>query len=124
MNIWVYLFSIITVRGSEVLLDGAPVNDRGVGSLIALIMLSFMDGELGQLATMFDLEGDLAPTPWRIRLVPRDVAMGSVLDDITLMGDELLREVIVAESSGTRTITTFTKIIQDNPASQNGDAGH
>ena len=104
--------SLMTVQGAVVSLDGKPVNDRGVGRLIAGIMLGFMQGDLSGLAAEFEISGEASASGWFLTLVPRGGGVASVLSRIELSGDQYLHSVEVIERNTTRTRTIFSNVVK------------
>lgn len=102
--------SLMTVQGHAVMLDGSPVKDQGVGQLMAMIMLGFMDGDLLGLDRSFSVSGDISADHWQLSLIPDTLLLRSVLQRIELRGDRYLRQIEVIEESMTRTRINFSDV--------------
>jgi outer membrane lipoprotein-sorting protein len=102
--------SLMTVQGHAVMLDGSPVKDQGVGQLMAMIMLGFMDGDLAGLARSFSVSGDISADHWQLSLIPDTLLLRSVLNGIELGGDRYLTQIEVIEKSMTRTRISFSDV--------------
>ncbi len=112
--------SLMTVRDGVVTLDGQPVQDSGVGRLMARIMRGFMHGELEQISEGFSVSGELQPAHWSLALAPRNPLMATVISEIRVRGDTYLQWVEVRETSGNSTTIAFSAL---HEADREADAG-
>ncbi len=102
------LASLMVVSGSEVLLDGKPVDDHGVGQLMGLIMFGLMEGRLDTVTEYFSITGDISTSHWRLSLAPRSSWLRSALKHIELRGDSYLREIEIFERDDNRTVIVLS----------------
>ncbi|MCL4685729.1 outer membrane lipoprotein carrier protein LolA [Myxococcota bacterium] len=107
-------FTSLVVEGRSVHLregrDGEDTDLSGnpVARLFTEHFVALWSGDRAKLEHLYaaQLQGDL--TDWELRLVPRRAPLAGVLDAITLRGDrEAVREMIVQERDGDRTVTRF-----------------
>lgn len=98
------LASLMVVNGSEVLLDGKPVDDHGVGQLMGLIMFGLMERRLDTVTAYFSITGDISTSHWQLSLAPRSSWLKSALQHIELRGDSYLREIEIFERDDNRTV--------------------
>ncbi len=107
--------SLMVVRDGTVTLDGKQISDRGVGELLADIMLGFISGKLQGLEQNFHVSGDVLADGWALQLQPRTYPLSQVLSHIELEGDSYLSRIRVVERSGNRTDMHFSEISQIVP---------
>jgi hypothetical protein len=105
------LRSEMTVRQSQVMLDGKKIQDRGVGHLRAMIMQAFMDGDLLAVQDDFSVSGELLDQQWRLRLEPKSIKLRAVLSHVELRGNEFLEEISIVELNETRTLIEFSEVV-------------
>jgi hypothetical protein len=116
------LRSEMTVRNSQVLLDGKVVQDRGVGQLMAMIMRAFMDGDLRGVAARFTASGELSEDHWQLLLKPKSAVLRSVLSHIELRGDVFLQDISIYEQGETITLIEFSGVVDGGVDLQRPDA--
>jgi len=102
--------SVMLVRGQNVLLDGKPVQDHGIGSLMAMMMLDLMEGQLTSISKYFTVTGELSERVWHLSLEPVSSRLKSIVDHIDLQGDNYLREIVIYEHGDNRTVILFTEV--------------
>ncbi|MCB1730288.1 MAG: outer membrane lipoprotein carrier protein LolA [Halieaceae bacterium] len=104
------LDSLMQVQGATVLLDGQPVDDKGVGQLMALIMFGLMEGQLDTLGKYFEISGQVTAGDWRLELLPRSARLQQVLTHIELRGEEHLGEIEIFEQGDNRTHIQLSEV--------------
>lgn len=104
------LESLMQVQGATVLLDGQPVDDKGVGQLMALIMFGLMEGQLDTLGKYFEISGQLTAGNWRLELLPRSARLQQVLRHVELRGEEHLGEIEIFEQGDNRTHIQLSEV--------------
>ncbi|MBK6738489.1 MAG: outer membrane lipoprotein carrier protein LolA [Haliea sp.] len=104
------LESVMLVQGQNVLLDGKPMRDHGVGKLMAMMMLDLMEGQLTSISKYFKVTGQLSTRDWHLSLEPISSRLKSVMGHIDLRGDDYLREIVIYERGDNRTIILFTEV--------------
>ena len=88
--------------------DDTDLSGNPVARVFAENFVALWSGDRKQLEHLYtpELRGD--PARWELRLVPRRAPLAGALDAITLRGDrDAVREMIVQESDGDRTVTRF-----------------
>lgn len=116
------LDSLMRVQGETVTLDGKTVNDFGVAQLITRLMFAFMEGDLSGLLQTFEVDGAVEDGSWQVTLIPNSSRLKAAFDRIDMRGDEHLREVIVFEAEGNRTMVRFTDVQGRSPAAARSGA--
>ncbi len=89
--------------GEDTDLSGNPIARVFAENFVAL-----WSGDRTKLEHLYapELRGD--PAGWELRLVPRRAPLAGALDAITLRGDrDAVREMVVQERDGDRTVTRF-----------------
>ena len=104
------LKSLMLVQGQNVLLDGKPMQDHGIGKLIAMIMLDLMEGRLTSISKYFKVTGTLSDQDWQLSLEPLSSRLQAVLGRIDLQGNDYLRQIVIYEQSDNRTVILFTEV--------------
>ena len=104
------LESLMQVQGATVLLDGQPVDDKGVGQLMALIMFGLMEGQLDTLGKYFEISGQVTAGDWRLELLPRSARLQQVLRHVELRGEEHLGEIEIFEQGDNRTHIQLSEV--------------
>ena len=104
------LDSLMQVQGATVLLDGQPVDDKGVGQLMALIMFGLMEGQLDTLGKYFEISGQVTAGDWRLELLPRSARLQQVLRHVELRGEEHLGEIEIFEQGDNRTHIQLSEV--------------
>ncbi len=88
--------------------DDTDLSGNPVARVFAENFVALWSGDRKQLEHLYTpaLRGD--PARWELRLVPRRAPLAGALEAITLRGDrDAVREMIVQESDGDRTVTRF-----------------
>ena len=109
-------------RAENVESQGARVTSRLTASdeptvaVISDLLFSVLGGDFGRLRSSFSIEASLEASleasmeasTWRAKLTPRDAGLKRVIGTIELGGGEFVRQLIITEASGDRTIIAFT----------------
>lgn len=88
--------------------DDTDLSGNPVARVFAENFVALWSGDRKKLEHLYtpELRGD--PASWELRLVPRRAPLAGALEAITLRGDgDAVREMIVQESDGDRTVTRF-----------------
>lgn len=76
--------------------------------LINGLMFALLNGDLGGLASYFDIGGNVEGRRWQLQLKPRQVALAKLMTQIELSGDQYVRNIRIDEASGDRTQIRFS----------------
>ena len=74
------------------------------------VLFSLLSGDLGQLDTLFDVDGTAAAGAWKVTLKARNPALARAIGTISLDGGAYVRTIHMAEESGDRTDIVFSDI--------------
>jgi hypothetical protein len=77
--------------------------------MINSVLFSLLAGDLGQLESLFDVEGS-ADTGWRVSLKAREPALAKAIGAISLDGAAYVKNIHINEASGDRTDIVFSEI--------------
>ena len=81
-------------------------------AIISKLFFSVLTAEWQQLSRYFELSGTLQGTHWHAVLMPIDPTIQQVVSRVELKGDQLLKEVILHEPGGDRTLILFDHLTQ------------
>ena len=85
------------------------------------VMFSLMSGDVGTLASRFDLDAQAQPgDAWKLTLKPKSSALARSFASIELQGDRYVREVGIVEGNGDRTRLEFVDL-SETPAQLGAD---
>jgi len=72
-------------------------------------------GDLAELERRYEVDFETAAERWTLRLVPRSDRVKRFVESVVLRGDPVaMREMVVIESDGDRTTTTFERVDPDH----------
>ncbi|MCC2960383.1 outer membrane lipoprotein carrier protein LolA [Massilia sp. IC2-278] len=74
------------------------------------VLFSLLAGDLGQLDTLFEVDGSATNDSWKVSLKARNAALARAVGAISLDGGAYVRTIHMAEESGDRTDITFSDI--------------
>ncbi len=74
------------------------------------VLFSLLAGDLGQLDSLFEVDGSVAGDAWKVSLKARSPALARAIGAISLDGGAYVRSIRMVEESGDRTDITFTDI--------------
>ncbi|MBV7535666.1 outer membrane lipoprotein carrier protein LolA [Duganella sp. sic0402] len=74
------------------------------------VLFSLLAGDLGQLDTLFDGDGNVDANSWNVSLKPRQAALEKAIGTIKLEGGSYVKSIVMNESSGDRTTIVFSAI--------------
>jgi hypothetical protein len=83
--------------------------------MINSVLFSLLSGDLAQLETLFEVDGSVDASNWRVALKARQPALAKAIGAIELDGSAYVKNILINEASGDRTTIVFSKI-------QTGDA--
>ena len=74
------------------------------------IFFAVLTAEWGKLSAYFKLSGKMQDGQWHAELVPVDKTVQLLVSRVELKGETLVREIILHESSGDRTVIHFNNL--------------
>jgi outer membrane lipoprotein-sorting protein len=74
------------------------------------VLFSLLSGDLGQLETLFEVDGSAAADSWKVSLKARSPALARAIGAISLDGGAYVRTIHMVEESGDRTDIVFSDI--------------
>jgi outer membrane lipoprotein-sorting protein len=80
------------------------------------VLFSLLAGDLGQLETLFEVDGSVSDDGWKVALKARNAALARAVGAISLDGAAYVRTIRMNEASGDRTDIVFSDI-KTGPAS-------
>lgn len=80
------------------------------------VLFSLLAGDLGQLETLFEVDGSATDSGWKVALKARSAALARAVGAISLDGGAYVRSIHMNEASGDKTDIVFSDI-KTGPAS-------
>jgi hypothetical protein len=74
------------------------------------VLFSLLAGDLGQLDSLFEVDGSATNDSWKVALKARNAALARAVGAISLEGGAYVRTIHMAEESGDRTDIVFSDI--------------
>jgi hypothetical protein len=74
------------------------------------VLFSLLGGDLGQLESLFEVDGSAAADSWKVALKARSPALARAIGTISLDGGAYVRNIHMVEQSGDRTDIVFSDI--------------
>ncbi|MDR0479001.1 MAG: outer membrane lipoprotein carrier protein LolA [Burkholderiaceae bacterium] len=88
---------------------------------INALMFALVDGDVSALAQRFDLAAQALPNEaWSLVLTPKAAALARLFSKIELRGDRYVRQVVITEAGGDRTVLKFFDL-SETPARLSAD---
>lgn len=84
--------------------------------MINSVLFSLLSGDLAQLETLFEVDGNVEAGAWRVSLKAREPALAKAIGAITLDGAAYVKNITINEASGDRTSIVFSKIVTGDNA--------
>ncbi|MFJ3045518.1 outer membrane lipoprotein carrier protein LolA [Herbaspirillum chlorophenolicum] len=81
-----------------------------VVKMINSVLFSLLAGDLSQLDSLFELDGDIHNGNWQVSLKARQPALAKAIGDIALEGGGYVNKVAMKEAGGDRTDIVFSSI--------------
>ncbi len=94
--------SLSSRQGDEELLR-LDVDSNPGAAIMGEILFAVLSAQWQQLSRYFELSGDIDGQQWRAVLQPRDAVIGQLFSRVELEGADLLRVIVLHESSGDKT---------------------
>jgi outer membrane lipoprotein-sorting protein len=74
------------------------------------VLFSLLSGDLGQLESLFEVDGSATDKEWKVTLKARNPALARAIGTLSLDGGAFVRTIHMAEDSGDRTDIVFSDI--------------
>ena len=78
--------------------------------MINSVLFSLLSGDLGSLDTLFDVDGTVEATSWRVALKARQPALAKAIGAIALEGGAYVKTIRIDEAGGDHTNIVFSDI--------------
>lgn len=78
--------------------------------MINSVLFSLLSGSLGQLETLFEVDGSADAQGWKVALKARQPALAKAIGAISLDGAAYVKSIQINEVSGDRTAIVFSEI--------------
>ena len=78
--------------------------------MINSVLFSLLSGSLGQLDSLFEVDGSADALGWKVALKARQPALAKAIGAISLDGAVFVKNIQINESSGDRTAIVFSEI--------------
>jgi hypothetical protein len=78
--------------------------------MINSVLFSLLAGDLGQLDSLFEVDGSADATSWKVALKARAPALAKAIGAISLDGGAYVRNIVINEAGGDRTEIVFSDI--------------
>lgn len=78
--------------------------------MINSVLFALLAGDIGQLESLFEVDGTVNNGGWSVVLVAREPALARAIGRIALDGDVYVKKVNINEASGDRTSIVFSAI--------------
>jgi hypothetical protein len=100
---------IVQLQGERVAMRMEASREPTV-RMINGVLFSLLSGDLGQLDTLFEVDGTAADGAWKVALKARNPALARAIGAIALEGGAYVRTIHMEEDSGDRTDIVFSDI--------------
>jgi len=100
---------IVNLQGERVAMRLQASQEPTV-RMINGVLFSLLAGDLGQLETLFEVDGSAGADSWKVALKARNPALARAIGAISLEGGAYVRNIHMAEASGDRTDIVFSDI--------------
>jgi hypothetical protein len=100
---------IVQLQGERVAMRLAASQEPTV-RMINGVLFSLLGGDLGQLDTLFEVDGQVNGKSWSVSLKARNPALARAIGAISLDGDAYVRKLHMVEQGGDRTDIAFSDI--------------
>ena len=99
--------AIVQMQGERVAMR-LDARQEPVVRMINKILFSLLAGDLGQLDTLFDGEGQASDKQWSAALKTRDAGLAKVIAGVSVEGGAFVKHIVIHEASGDRTSISFS----------------
>lgn len=106
---------IVATQGDDVAFRLSASDEPSV-RIINGLMFSLLNGDVAALEQQFAIDGDVASSPWKLRLTPKQAAFARLIRSIALQGDQHVREIVIDEANGDQTRIRFSAQSSEPPS--------
>jgi hypothetical protein len=78
--------------------------------MINSVLFAMLAGDLAQLDTLFEVDGEADANHWHVALKAREPALAKAIGAIALDGDSYVKNIAINDASGDRTTIMFSAI--------------
>ena len=78
--------------------------------MINNVLFSLLSGDLGQLESLFEVDGTVDANSWNVALKARQAALEKAIGTIKLDGGAYVKNIVMSESGGDKTSIVFSAI--------------
>ncbi|MDQ1831286.1 LolA family protein [Massilia scottii] len=78
--------------------------------MINSVLFSLLSADLGQLETLFEVDGNVDGSAWNVALKARQPALAKAIGAISLDGGAYVKNIQIVEASGDKTFIVFSEI--------------
>lgn len=78
--------------------------------MINNVLFSLLSGDLGQLETLFEVDGTVDASNWNVVLKPRQAGLEKAIGTIKLDGGVYVKTIVMGDAGGDRTTIVFSAI--------------
>jgi hypothetical protein len=100
---------IVQLQGERVAMRMEASREPTV-RMINGVLFSLLSGDLGQLDSLFEVDGTVADSTWKVTLKARNPALARAIGTLALEGGAYVRTIHMVEDSGDRTDIVFSDI--------------
>jgi hypothetical protein len=100
---------IVHMQGDRVAMR-LDVSQEPTVRMINGVLFSLLAGDLGQLDSLFEVNGSVTGETWKVNLKARNAALARAVGAIALEGGAYVRAIQMVEESGDRTEIVFADI--------------
>ena len=100
---------IVQLQGERVAMRMEASREPTV-RMINGVLFSLLSGDLGQLDSLFEVDGTVADGAWKVTLKARNPALARAIGTLALEGGAYVRTIHMVEDSGDRTDIVFSDI--------------
>jgi hypothetical protein len=100
---------IVQLQGERVAMRMEASREPTV-RMINGVLFSLLSGDLGQLDSLFEVDGTAADGAWKVTLKARNPALARAIGTLALEGGAYVRTIHMVEDSGDRTDIVFSDI--------------
>lgn len=90
--------------------------------MINSVLFAMLAGDLAQLDSLFDVDGDADGNHWHVALKAKEPALAKAIGAITLEGDSYVKNITIIDASGDRTNIVFSAMQSGDSAMQPEEA--
>lgn len=91
--------------------------------MINSVLFSLLAGDLTQLESLFEVDGNIKDNTWNVALKAREPALAKAIGSITLEGGAYVKNITITEASGDRTNIVFSTMQTGDAAMNAEEAG-